>query len=73
MNSKANVQAELFPSVEDQFIQREIKRIDDFLKSRDPEDFGCACFPDWECGPCRARRQQSPLRVALLALRGALR
>lgn len=39
----------------------------EFLSANDPEGFGCACAPESECGPCRTRKSQAPLRAALAA------
>lgn len=36
-----------------------------YLADNDPEGFGCACTPKHTCGPCRAHKQQAPLRAAL--------
>lgn len=41
--------------------------IDKFLVANDPTEFGCACdmSVDYLCGPCRADKQQEPLKIAL--------
>lgn len=36
-----------------------------YLAENDPEGFGCACEPNYTCGPCNAHKRQQVLRNAL--------
>lgn len=36
-----------------------------YLTNNDPEGFGCACEPNYTCGPCSASERQVVLREAI--------
>ena len=48
----------------------DIDDIREWMRSTDPEGFGCACEPTVLCGPCRMRFRHSVLRNLLIATKG---